>query len=216
MDSESGEVLVLGVPASAPGVEIVETWDTLGMCGTASHDVIFTDVRVPHSAVGIRLPSNAPAWDPRFANVIKWLLSLTAGVYVGIADRAHEEGSTAAGTGRNSAFRYQALTEMLVGQLATAHLRADTAHEAGIARAAAAEDPVEAMITAITTKDIALAAATEIVDLATQLAGGGSFFKRSPLERLARDMRAGAYHPPSGPVSQQMVGRHVLRAAGSD
>ena len=216
MDSESGEVLVLVIPATADGVEIVETWDTLGMRGTASHDVVFTDVRVPAAAVGARLPASGPAWDPRFSNVIKWFLALTAGVYVGIADRAREEAIAAAGKGRNSAFRDPALTEMLVGQLATAHFRADAAHEAGIARAAAAEDPVEAMIAAITTKDVALDAAREVVDLATQLAGGGAYFKRSPLERLTRDMRAGAYHPPSVPVSQQMVGRQVLRAAGAD
>ena len=69
------------------------------------------------------------------------------------------------------------------------------------------------MTIAITAKDAAVAAASEVVDLATQLAGGGSFFKRSPLERLARDMRAAGYHPPSAPVSSQMVGRHALAAA---
>ena len=30
-----------------PGVSIVETWDTLGMRGTASHDLVFEDVFVP-------------------------------------------------------------------------------------------------------------------------------------------------------------------------
>ena len=33
------EVLMFGVPMNADGVEIVETWDTLGMRATASHDV---------------------------------------------------------------------------------------------------------------------------------------------------------------------------------
>ena len=40
-------VLHAGVPLSAPGVSIVETWDTLGMRGTASHDLVFEDVFVP-------------------------------------------------------------------------------------------------------------------------------------------------------------------------
>lgn len=213
IDSETGEILVFAVPASAPGVEVIETWNTMGMRATASHDVTFTDVRMPESAVGVRLPTDAPAWDPRFANVIKWFLCLAAGVYVGIADRARDEGIAAAGKGRNSAFRDQALTEMLVGQLQEAHFRADAAHETGIARAAAAGDPVEAMVIAITAKDAAVAAASEVVDLATQLAGGGSFFKRSPLERLVRDMRAAGYHPPSAPVSSQMVGRRALAVA---
>ena len=35
------EVLMFGVPMNADGVEILETWDTLGMRATASHDVQF-------------------------------------------------------------------------------------------------------------------------------------------------------------------------------
>lgn len=215
-DSETGEIVVITVPASLPGVEIVETWDTLGMRGTASHDVVFNEVRVPANAVGVRLSAEAPAWDPRFAGVIKWFLSLMSGVYVGIADRAREEALEMVGGGRNSAFRDDALNEMLVGQLEAAHFRADAAHEAGIERVAAASDPVEAMVIAITTKDAAIEASVEVVELATQIAGGRSYFKKSVLERLTRDVRAAAYHPPSEPVSSQMVGRHVLaRAAGT-
>ncbi|MFM9105709.1 MAG: acyl-CoA dehydrogenase family protein, partial [Chloroflexota bacterium] len=39
-----GNVLVR---ASHPGIRIVETWDTLGMRATASHDVLFESVRLP-------------------------------------------------------------------------------------------------------------------------------------------------------------------------
>ncbi len=190
---------------------MVETWDTLGMRGTASHDVVFHGVRVPASAVGVRLPAEAPAWDPRFANVVKWFLSLMSGVYVGIADRAREEAIAAVGAGRNSAFRDAALTEMLVGRLEAAHFRADAAHETGLGRVAAASDPVQAMVAAITMKDSAIEASVEVVDMATQIAGGRSYFKKSVLERLTRDVRAAAHHPPSTPVSSQMVGRNLLQ-----
>ena len=44
-------VLHAGVPLSAPGVSIVETWDTLGMRGTASHDVVFDGVFLPAEKV---------------------------------------------------------------------------------------------------------------------------------------------------------------------
>ena len=39
-------VLHAGVPLSADGVSIVETWDTLGMRGTASHDVVINSAHV--------------------------------------------------------------------------------------------------------------------------------------------------------------------------
>src|SRR5690348_7113932 len=49
-------VLHAGVPLSAPGVSIVETWDTLGMRGTASHDVVFDRVFLPAEKVVGRRP----------------------------------------------------------------------------------------------------------------------------------------------------------------
>lgn len=215
-DSETGEILAIAVPTSLPGVSVVETWDTLGMRATASHDMVFENVRVPAAAVGARFPASGPAWDPKFANVIKWFLPLMSGVYVGIADRARDEALAAVGTGRNSSFRDEALTEMLVGQLQGAHFRADAAHELGIARIAAADGPVNAMVEAITAKDAAIEAAVETVELAAQIAGGRSYFKKSVLERLSRDVRASAYHPPSAPISHQMVGRRALSAREAD
>ena len=44
-------VLHAGVPLSSPGIQVVETWDTLGMRGTASHDVIFDGVFVASGQV---------------------------------------------------------------------------------------------------------------------------------------------------------------------
>lgn len=207
----TGEVLVVGLPMSLPGISVIETWDTLGMRGTASHDVLFEDVRVPASAIAARLPANAPAWDTRFANAIKWFLPLLSGVYVGIADRARDEGLSAAWNGNNSSFRDAPLTEALVGQLETAHFRAAAALELGVQRVAAAPDPVAAMIAAITLKDAATESAVEVVDLAVQIAGGKAYFKKSLLERLVRDVRAARHHPPSAPVSSQMIGRGVLQ-----
>ena len=45
----------------APCVSVIETWVTLGMRATGSHDVLFEDVRVPATAVGARFPASAPA-----------------------------------------------------------------------------------------------------------------------------------------------------------
>jgi alkylation response protein AidB-like acyl-CoA dehydrogenase len=190
------------------------------MRATASHDMVFENVRVPATAVSARFPASEPAWDPKFANVIKWFLPLMRGVYVGIADRALEEGLAAVGTGRNSSFRDEALTEVLVGQLQGAHFRADAAHEQRLVRVTAAEGPVDAMTAAITMKDAAIDAAidaaVETVELAAQIAGGRSFFKKSVLERLSRDVRAGAHHPPIQLVSAQMVGRRTLAQREQD
>jgi acyl-CoA dehydrogenase len=51
-DPEAGrQVLSMAIPVSAEGVSIVETWDTMGMRGTGSHDVVLTDVFVSDAQV---------------------------------------------------------------------------------------------------------------------------------------------------------------------
>ena len=41
----------------SPGVSIVETWDTLGMRGTASHNVKLENVFVADAAIAARRPA---------------------------------------------------------------------------------------------------------------------------------------------------------------
>ena len=46
------------VPTDTPGIEIVETWDHLGMRATGSHDVRFADALIPAAhAVDVRPPT---------------------------------------------------------------------------------------------------------------------------------------------------------------
>ena len=55
------------VPASSPGVCVEETWDNLGMRGTASDDVVFTNVEVPFDALvpvdGSPVPGDGLGWS---------------------------------------------------------------------------------------------------------------------------------------------------------
>ncbi len=205
-DTQTGEILVIAVPASADGVTVDPTWDTMGMRATASHDLVLDNVLVQASAVGARLPAAGPAWDPAFARAIRWFLTLVSGVYVGIADRAREEALVTMGQG--SYTRAPALTHEVVGLMEAAHFRASAAVAVGAARIAGDDDMVSGMVTAILTKEEATSAAAEVVDRAVTLAGGRSYFRRSTLERLVRDMHAARFHPPSAPVSHQMIGIH--------
>lgn len=209
-DAETGEILVVAVSAAAPGVSIDPTWDTMGMRATASHDLILDGVEVPDSAVGARLPASGPAWDPAFARAIRWFLTLVGGVYVGIADRARDEAYAALGKGSNTSFRAPALTEEIVGRMEAAHFRAGSVLEAGARRVADDDDLAEGMISAILTKEEATTAAADVIDHAVTLVGGRSYFRKSVMERLVRDMHAARFHPPSAPVSHQMVGIRQL------
>jgi indole-3-acetate monooxygenase len=63
---EEGERFVLhfGAPMKAPEVRIEETWRTLGMRGTGSHDVILEELFVADAAVALR--RKAGEWHPLF------------------------------------------------------------------------------------------------------------------------------------------------------
>ena len=53
---DGGEVLHFTIPFRTEGIEIVDTWDALGMRGTGSHDVILDNVFVPEESVVLRRP----------------------------------------------------------------------------------------------------------------------------------------------------------------
>jgi len=206
MDADTGEILVVAIPMQSRGVSIVDTWDTMGMRSTASNDLILEDVRVPLTAIGVRLAADGPAWDPAFSTVIRWFLSGVTGVYLGIADRAREAAYDAIGTGSNSLHRARPLSDAMIGELEIAHFSASSAFECGVRRIAEIADPIEGLAVAIAMKEASTAASVAVVDHASQLAGGRSFHRRSILERLVRDVRAARFHPPSAPVAQQMIG----------
>jgi acyl-CoA dehydrogenase len=68
----------------------------------------------------------------------------------------------------------------------------------------------EAVNTILIAKRQVVNESVEIVDLAMETVGGASFYKRSPLERAYRDVRAGKYHPLAPEKSLFYVGRHAL------
>jgi alkylation response protein AidB-like acyl-CoA dehydrogenase len=215
-DLETGEILVCSVPANAEGLRVVETWDTMGMRATASHDVVLEDVFVPDAAVGVRLPQAGPMRHPAMAGVATWFVVLIASVYLGVAEEARAEAYRALGGGINSSQRATELTDVLIGQMEAEYLTAVSVRDQVVARLERERGDVQAAVAqGILCKEIVTARAVAVVDLATQLAGGRSYFRKSPLERLARDARASRYHPPSAPVSVQMAGERAREAAAA-
>ena len=78
------------VPADAPGIEIRETWDHLGMRASASHDVLLHDTPIPlDHAVGLAPPGSVDRGlgDPV---LLGWMTSLVVSVYVGVARAARD------------------------------------------------------------------------------------------------------------------------------
>ena len=60
----------------------------------------------------------------------------------------------------------------------------------------------------------AVEGAQRVVDLALEVSGGGAMFKRSELERLYRDVRAGGFHPANSALVHEIVGNTALGVLG--
>ncbi len=63
---------------------------------------------------------------------------------------------------------------------------------------------------AVAARMIAIENSVRVVDLALRAVGGSSYFKRLPLERLFRDVRAGLYHPFDSDESLEFLGKSAF------
>jgi acyl-CoA dehydrogenase len=198
-DPQDGRViLAMGIPRESTGFRIVETWDTLGMRATASHDVQLDGVFVPEAHITGRRP-----WgqlDETLRNALIHFSLPLAAVYFGIARSARDEAVHAlthrtAADGRTLAT--DVLTQRTVG-LMDAKLKTGwwallgALNELGDVFDYPLDD--EHLSTCMLAKRSVVLEAQSVVDLAMQAIGAASYFKRSPLERAYRDVRAGSFH----------------------
>lgn len=203
-DPDQGmRVLNIGVPFAAPGVDVFETWDTLGMRGTASHDVIFTDVFVPDEKVLANRPYDTI--DAPLQVILSVAFPIITGAYLGVAEGAFAAAvqqvttpddpgvQRTIGLMRN---RLQVAAWALDGALTTVGDNPTPSMESVAAVMAAKREIGNAGI--------------EVCDLAMDIAGGRAFFKGSPIERAYRDIRAIKFHPLSWEQTLTHAGRLEL------
>jgi acyl-CoA dehydrogenase len=212
--AEGKVILALGVPASSPGFQVVETWDTLGMRGTASHDVQLDDVMIGEAQVVAKQPYGTIGPALRVA-LIHGVTSMAA-VYYGIAAGARDEAVrvvTRRQNGDGVPATHDPAIARIVGlmeyKLRTAwwSLIGSLNELADDYQYPADEQTVN---TTLIAKRCVVTEATEIVDLAMEAVGGSAFYKRSPLERAYRDVRGGPFHPLPPEKTLQYAGRLAL------
>ena len=203
-DPEAGPtVLHFALPFDAPGLEVKDTWHTLGMRGTGSHDIVLDGVFVPEAAIGIRRP--AGRWGPVWHVVAMLALPLIYSVYVGIAEAARALTIRQA-AGRRHDVGTQELAGRMENELATARM----ALRQMIDAAAADRPGIETTNEVMTGRAVAGQAAIRTVEVAMEVAAGAGFYRDLGLERLFRDVQGARYHPIRGSAQLIYAGRVAL------
>lgn len=214
-DPDRPRIVHAFVTRDSDGVGTEETWDTLGVRATDSHDTILDGVFVPDEHVLEAVDLGTPP-GPRVAGIFRWVLPLLGNVYYGVARRAVDVALTTArertalslGGGRVAekpfvqyhAAEAELLLEGVAGQLD--HLTTELT--AGV------DHGDRALVKLFAAKENATRAARAATDLALEIAGAGSISRRGELERLYRDVRAGSFHPPNPDTVRDVIGRTAL------
>lgn len=199
-------VLTILVPREAPGITIEETWDALGMRGTASHTMHYRDCFVPAEQV-VGAPGAILGQDMSL-----WSLGYTA-VYLGIAEAAYDFAVHFATTQK---FK-PAMTPIMehpgvqrtIGEMNTILEAArQLLYEA--ARMRGVEDRQAKTLAMNRAKYAASEAGVAVSQLALRLCGGRGILKSFPLERHLRDALAGPVMPPSNDRCLETIGKLAL------
>ena len=181
-------VLHFGIPMNSPNLRIDPVWKTLGMRGTASHDVIIEGHVVPEAAVALK--RKAGEWHPLFQIIGTIAIPLIYGVYLGVAESARDIAVKLAKKRRSDHHILQ-----LVGQMDSELLGARVAHNYMLDVVAQNTPGAESINEVMMGRRLVAAHAIRAVELAMEAAGGAGFYRSQGLERRFRDVQGARYHP---------------------
>jgi alkylation response protein AidB-like acyl-CoA dehydrogenase len=201
---EGTRVLNMAVPFAADGVRVLDNWDTLGMRGTGSHDVVIEDVFVPDAAVLANRPYGVI--DPPLQVIVSIAMPIITAVYLGVAEAAFAAAVEAAAAKAGDPL-VQRQIGLMSHRLQVASWALDRATDEVGDDPAPSVQRVAAVMAA--KREVALAG-VEVCDLAMEVVGGAGYFKGATIERCYRDIRAAKFHPLTPEVTLLHAGRLAL------
>jgi alkylation response protein AidB-like acyl-CoA dehydrogenase len=212
-DPQSPKVIHFFMPRDTPGLEIKETWDTLGMRPTRSDDTILHDAFVPDRYVGRVLP--AGTLDQFLLSLFANALLNFAHIYYAIALRARDlavagaHKKTSVAVSRSMAYHPE--IQHAAAEIAL-EIEAVGPHIERIAQdwSDGVDHGAQWAAKIVASKYHAVESAKRVVDLALDMSGGAGMFKVNELERLYRDVRCGGFHPANSALVHEIVGKTTL------
>lgn len=204
----------------ASDVELIDTWDTLGMRGTGSGDMAAKDVRIPADR-SVSFMTDAPRDPgplyafPPFGLLALGIAAVASGnAMAALADfKALATAKKAAGSARVLAERGTVQTDYAKAEASLHAARALA--EATIARAWE-EARIGAALGLEIRARLRLAAthltrtAAEVTRIAYDMAGGTAVYSSHPLQRRLRDAEVATQHTMIAPPTYELTGRVLL------
>lgn len=192
--SDSDAVGNFLIHKSFQGITIEETWDSVAMRGTGSHDLVLNKVQVP-------VENLVEYIEPGKKQAAGWLLHIPA-CYLGIAKAAQQYAiqfaqsyspNSIEGSIVDLPFVKQKIGEMELYIKQSEHFLYSVAR-AWDERSDEQRQQMRGELGAV--KHSVVNHAMQVVDLAMRVTGARSLSEKNPLQRYYRDVRAGLHNPP--------------------
>jgi alkylation response protein AidB-like acyl-CoA dehydrogenase len=199
------------------GMSVVETWDSLGMRATGSHDLVLDGVALPVDRLLTR--RRAGQADPRGGAGTAWFALGVAATTIGVAQAARDY---AVGFARvrtpfgASPIRQVPGVRMRIGRIDLLLQRSRAlVYDAARAWEEKLDDGMPPLDRVAVAKVETLNACIEATDLAMRVVGGVGLLKSRPIERYYRDIRAGLHNPPIEDRALEQLARRALDSEAS-
>lgn len=203
---EDGRVASFVVPKKQKGVSIRETWDSVALRGTASHDLVMDHVQIPLNY----LLKYSTEEDKNLRK--GWLLHIPA-CYLGIARAARDYAvQFAANYVPTSLGKPIGTLPNMQQQIGEMEMKLMVSREFLYAVAGQYEEEpqkdFQSELAAV--KTFVTNQAMEIVDLAMRIVGARSLSQQNPLHRYYQNVRAGLHNPPMDDITFQTLADKAL------
>jgi len=205
---ETNEIANFLIPRNTLGVRIEETWDSIALRGTGSHDLLLEDVFVPEEYLVEVLNSKG-------RKASGWLLHIPA-CYLGIAKAAQRFAIQFANDYSPNSISGTIIdlpnVRQKLGEIELKIMQAESfLYSAAKQWDSASENEREQMISRLGAVKLTVTnAAITIVDLAMRIVGAKSLSLQNPLQRYYRDVRAGLHNPPMDDMIIELLAKESI------
>ncbi len=203
------------VRRDTPGVQIIETWDTLGMRATQSQDTVLDRAFVPDDQITLVCPAGFAGAGPFQLAIFAWGLMGFSATYLGAAKRALDltieqlPRRTSIGLA-SSTMAHHPEVQHNVAAMRIAYDAAEALLERTCADWTHGVQHADWPVRLVGTRYFVINQCFEIVDQALDLTGGAGAFKRHRIEQLFRDVRMGRFHPGNRLLAPELIGKLCL------